>query len=442
MSAVGRIPAWAWGIAAALLLVAAAILVPRLSGWEVYSDFPPLHANLRPRFGWGTVPAVVVGVLAVWFGTRLAARLRWRWLLLAAFAAALAWMVSLGLVDGLDGLGAVLGYPSEYLETARQITDVGAFLQSYIAHIPLDSVDHWPVHIAGHPPGAVLFFAGLVQLGLGSALASGLVVIVLGATTPVAVLVLLRRLGAEREARVAAPFLVIGTSAIWVAVSADGMFAAVAAWGLCVLGLAATSRRWIAVGAWGVLAGLLLGYCVMLSYGLPLLGMLAVGVLVAARSWRPLPFALAAALAVVLVFAVGGFPWWEAYPVLVERYWAGLASDRPFAYWVWGNPAALAMSAGPVLGASLVLAGGRLRAVADRAGGVRVVVLLTAAAALTVLIADLSMMSKAEVERIWLPFVPWLLLGTALLPERARRPALAVQVVAALVIQHLFATRW
>lgn len=437
-----RIPPWAWGIAAALLLVAAAILVPRLSGWEVYSDFPPLHANLRPRLGWGTVPALVVGVFAVWFGTRLAARLRWRRLLLATFAAALAWMVSLGLVDGLDGLGAVLGYPSEYLDTARQITDVGAFLQRYIAHIPLDSVDHWPVHIAGHPPGAVLFFAGLAQLGLGSALASGLVVIVLGASTPVAVLVLLRRLGAEAEARVAAPFLVIGTSAIWVAVSADGMFAAVAAWGLCVLALAATSRRWVAVGAWGVIAGLLLGYCVMLSYGLPLLGVLAVAVLVAARSWRPLPFAVGAALAVVLVFAAGGFAWWEAYPVLVERYWAGLASDRPFGYWAWGNLAALAMSAGPVLGASLVLAGGRWRALADRVGGVRVVVLLTAGAALTVLIADLSMMSKAEVERIWLPFVPWLLLGTAFLPERARRPALAVQVVAALVIQHLFATRW
>jgi hypothetical protein len=436
------LPRWAWGVVVALALVAAAMLVPWLAGWQVFVDFPPLHAVWRPRVGPGTVPAVIVGALAVWFGSRLAARMRWRWLLLVAFAAGLAWLVSLALVDGLDGLGAILDHRSEYLATAREVTDIGALLERYIAHIPLDSADNWPIHIAGHPPGALLFFVALVQLGLGSALAAGLVVTVIAATTPVAVLVALRRLGAEAEARVAAPFLVIGTAAIWMAVSADGMFAAVAAWGLCALAFAATASRWFVVAGWGALAGVLLGYCVMLSYGLPLLGVLAVAVLVLARSWRPLPWAVGAAVVVVLLFAAGGFVWWDAYPVLVERYWAGIASDRPFSYWVWGNLAALVFSAGPVVGASLALAGQRMDAVRERVGGVRVIVLLVAAAALTVLLADLSQMSKAEVERIWLPFVPWLLVGTALLPERARRPALAVQVIAALVIQHLLATPW
>jgi hypothetical protein len=436
------IPRWLWGVVGALLLVAAAMLVPWLAGWQVFVDFPPLHADWQPRLGPGTLPAVAVGVLAVWFGGRIADRMRWRWLLLIVFAAGLAWLVSLALVDGPDGLGAVLDLPSEYLDTAREVTDIGALLERYIAHIPLDSVDNWPIHIAGHPPGAVLFFVGLVQLGLGSALAAGLVVIVIGATTPVAVLVALRRLGAETQARVVAPFLVIGTAAIWMAVSADGMFAAVAGWGLCALAFAATSRRWFTVAGWGVLAGLLLGCCVMLSYGLPLLGVLAVGILMIARSWHPLPWAAGAALVVVLVFAAGGFAWWDAYPVLVERYWAGIASDRPFGYWVWGNLAALVLSAGPIVGASLVLAGERRDAVRQKLGEVRVIVLLVAAAALTVLLADLSQMSKAEVERIWLPFVPWLLLGTALLPERARRAALVVQVIAALVIQHLLAIPW
>jgi hypothetical protein len=436
------IPRWLWGVVGALLLVAAAMLVPWLAGWQVFVDFPPLHADWQPRLGPGTLPAVAVGVLAVWFGGRIADRMRWRWLLLIVFAAGLAWLVSLALVDGPDGLGAVLDLPSEYLDTAREVTDIGALLERYIAHIPLDSVDNWPIHIAGHPPGAVLFFVGLVQLGLGSPLAAGLVVIVIGATTPVAVLVALRRLGAEAQARVVAPFLVIGTAAIWMAVSADGMFAAVAGWGLCALAFAATSRRWFTVAGWGVLAGLLLGCCVMLSYGLPLLGVLAVGILMIARSWHPLPWAAGAALVVVLLFAAGGFAWWDAYPVLVERYWAGIASDRPFGYWVWGNLAALVLSAGPIVGASLVLAGERRDAVRQKLGEVRVIVLLVAAAALTVLLADLSQMSKAEVERIWLPFVPWLLLGTALLPERASRPALAVQVIAALGIQHLVATPW
>ncbi len=68
--------------------------------------------------------------------------------------------------------------------------------------------------------------------------------------------------------------------------------------------------------------------------------------------------------------------------------------------------------------------------------------MLVAGAAAAVVTADLSRMSKAEVERIWLPFVPWLLLSTALLPERWRRPGLALQLVVALVVQHLLYTTW
>jgi hypothetical protein len=68
--------------------------------------------------------------------------------------------------------------------------------------------------------------------------------------------------------------------------------------------------------------------------------------------------------------------------------------------------------------------------------------LLVAAAALAVLAADVSRMSKAEVERIWLPFVPWLLLATVCLPARWQRPALALQVVTALLVQHLVVTNW
>ena len=51
-------------------------------------------------------------------------------------------------------------------------------------------------------------------------------------------------------------------------------------------------------------------------------------------------------------------------------------------------------------------------------------------------------MSKAEVERIWLPFMPWLLVSCALLPERWRRWGLALQLLTALVVQHLFYTVW
>ena len=52
------------------------------------------------------------------------------------------------------------------------------------------------------------------------------------------------------------------------------------------------------------------------------------------RWWLPSP----AALAVGVAFASAGFAWWEAFPVLHERYWDGLASHRPAAYWLWGKP--------------------------------------------------------------------------------------------------------
>jgi hypothetical protein len=159
-------------------------------------------------------------------------------------------------------------------------------------------------------------------------------------------------------------------------------------------------------------------------------------VLLAARRWSPLPAVAAGAAAPVLLFAALGFRLWSAYPVLNDRYWAGIAAGRPAAYWFWGDLAALALSAGPALGAGL----GSL--VAARARAPHVVRVLVATAGVSILLADASRMSKAEVERIWLPFVPWLLLATACLPERWRRPALALQVVTALLVQHLVLTNW
>ncbi len=319
--------------------------------------------------------------------------------------------------------------------------------------------------MAGHPPGALLFFVLLVNLGLGGDLAAALVVTAIAATTAVAVLDTLRTLGAERLARRAAPLLVLGPAAVWMAVSADALFAATAAWGLAALARGAVAARdgrgswW----AWSLLAGLLLGACVMFSYGLPLLGALAVAVLAAAatggsgdrRTWLAMPVAAASATAVVLAYVPFGFEWWTAYPVLRERYWDGTAAERPFAYWGWGNLAALLITAGPLLAAglahtaALVRASGArrvLRPAAARAGvalaELRVATLLVGGATVAIVVADLSRMSKAETERIWLPFMPWLLISTALLPERWRRAGLALQVTVALVAQHLLYTSW
>jgi hypothetical protein len=434
----------AWiGLGVAVLLMGAAMIVPAVTGWHVHvRSFPPLHARWDPRVGPGTLPAVAIAAVTIGFAIRAAAHWPWRRVLLSSFVLDIAWLTALATVDGWDGIGHILNTGYEYLQTARSVTDISATLHDYVSRIPLNSTDNWPVHIAGHPPGALLFFVLLVHLGLGSGLAAGSVVLVLAATTPVAVLITLHRLHAEHLARRAAPFLVTGSAAIWMAVSADALFGAVAAWGLCCLAIAATARTAWAKAGWGAVAGLLFGWCVMLSYGLPILGILALAVLFAAHSWRPLPWVIGAAVAVVLTFSVYGFSWWDAYPVLVRRYWDGVASRRPIGYWIWGDLAALVFSAGPLVGASTATAISRIRRFGTTVRGERAIVLLTLAGLITVVAADLSGMSKAEVERIWLPFVPWLLVGAAMLPGGWRRAGLACQIGFALLVQHLLFTGW
>lgn len=60
------------------------------------------------------------------------------------------------------------------------------------------------------------------------------------------------------------------------------------------------------------------------------------------------------------------------------------------------------------------------------------------AALLALVAADASLLSKGEVERIWLPLVPWLARAA---PGR-RRGALAVQAGLALVLQAWLQSRW
>ncbi len=429
------------GLGLAVLLLVAAFAVPPLAGWDVdaRSDalgVPPTHGTWQPKLGVGTLPALVLAVLGVWRGEAWALAWSWRRLLATSYVVSLAWLLALALVDGSAGLTRVMANPHEYLITARQVTDVHALLQDYVGRIPRSRPDHWPIHVAGHPPGALLFLVALVRLGLGGDLAAGLVVVALAASIPAATLLALRSLGVDRAARVAAPFLVLAPAAVFLAVSADAVFAACSAWGLAALAASATARSTRAMVSLGVLAGLLLGWCVMSSYGLPLMGVVALAVLWVGGSWRPLPIAAAAALVVVLAFAALGFAWWEAYPVLVERYWDGIAATRPASYWMWANLAALLVSAGPLLGAGLAVA------VRRHAGEARVAAVLALGAAVAVLVADLSRMSKGEVERIWLPFVPWLTLSLALLPATWRRWGLALQVLTALLVQHLLYTSW
>lgn len=412
-------------------LVAAAIAVPRWTDEDVRVHWPPLHADWDPRLGVLTLPAIAVG-LALWLVLpRIAARTSWRGLLAYAFAGTWIWTMALAMTEGTDGLARVFERPGEYVYDAQRVDSIGTMVRTFVDHIPMDSADNWHTHVAGHPPGALVFFVLLDRMGITDPFWIGVVVVTIGSTAVVAVLITLKTLGSVRLARRAMPWIVLAPTAVWMGVNGDALFTAVAAWGLALLAIAAVSRR----PAVGVAAGLVLGLCVYLSYGLVLLGLLAVAVLIIAKTWKPLPWALAGSAVVVAAFTAAGFAWWEAYPVLRERYYDGIASERAYSYWVWADIAAWTFTVGLVVWAAFPRA---IRAFRDRDPLAQ----LAAAALLTILVATISGMSKAEVERIWLPFTIWVVALPALLPDRWHRPALLSQVVLALCVQQLVLTRW
>ncbi|MGW3592116.1 hypothetical protein [Streptomyces fungicidicus] len=430
-------------VAAALLVGAAVLAGARIQDRHgtLRVNWPPLLADWAPHTGPGTPAALVVAAAVVAYGPSLAARLSWRPLLLAVWAASLAWTWSLALADGWHrGVAGQLTTPHEYLRAVDRFRDVPAALRTFDAHILLDSPDNWPAHVAGHPPGATLVFVLLDRVGLGGGAWAGAFVITTGTTAAVAVLIAVRRLADESLARRAAPFLVLAPAAVWVGTSADGFFTAVAAWAVALFALAVTGRH---PARTGLGAGLLSGLTVYLSYGLTLFAVIGAAVLLLGTRRLPaLPYAAAGFLVVPAVFTALGFDWWDAYRLLVTRYHQGAGGVRPYGYWVWANLACTVLTTGPATVAGLRRAGGLLtgvRGLPPRAAAPRLA-LLAGAALVALLIADLSGMSKAETERIWLPFAFWLLPAAAFLP--GARAWLAGQAVLALLLNHLLLTGW
>ncbi|MET7291174.1 hypothetical protein ABZS79_03265 [Streptomyces griseoloalbus] len=429
--------------AAALLVLAAALIGARIQDRHgtLRVNWPPLLADWAPHVGPGTTAAPAVAAVVVAYGPALAARLSWRPLLLTVWGASLAWTWSLALVDGwFRGVAGQLTTPHEYLRAVDRFRDIPATLRDFNGHILLDTPDNWPAHVAGHPPGATLTFVVLDRIGLGGGGWAGAFVITVGTTAAVAILIAVRRLADESLARRAAPFLVLAPAAVWVGTSADGCFTAVTAWAVALLALAVTGHR---PARTGFGSGLLFGLSMYLSYGLTLFAVIGAGVLLlGTRRLRPLPYVLAGFLVVPVVFTALGFDWWEAYRLLVTRYYQGAGGVRPYGYWVWANLACAVLITGPATVAGLRRGGGLL--IRDRARSTRTAAarlgLLLLSALLALLIADLSGMSKAETERIWLPFAFWLLPAGAFLP--GPRAWLAGQAVLALLLNHLLLTGW
>ncbi|MGI8816733.1 MAG: hypothetical protein ACR2G2_16020 [Pseudonocardia sp.] len=439
--------AWRWDLLALLcgaaLVVASAFEGRRLlaAGVNIFLGFPPLLASWMPHFGPGTVPAIATAATVVIWGPRLAHRLRWRTLLLTGWAAAAVWTTSLALVDGWqDGVAGRLTTDQEYLFDLPRAPTIAGMLHEFTARMPTDQPVHWTTHVGGHPPGAFLVFLVLDRLGLTGGGPAALFCILVGSSAVAAVAVTLRCcVGAETLARQVLPFSVLFPGAIWVGVSADGMFAGVLAWAAALLALGATHRgRWADLAALG--AGLLFGYTLYLSYGLLLGGCLIpaviLGLKAADRRTRPVLIGGAGVGAVGLAFTAAGFWWPTGFEILRMLYAASIAKSRPYEYFWWTNLAACAFVLGPAVLVGLCRVARSPRALPLPA------VLLTSAGLVAILAADISGLSKGEVERIWLPFAVWLVVGTASLPANQRRAWLAAQATLTLLVNHLLFTVW
>jgi hypothetical protein len=435
-----------WGVAVSVI-VALAFEIPHLHlSWltpvehqtpdlyRVLADTAPLLGRWMPRANWATWVAVLIGLAVISLGTAAARVTAWRWLVPGVWVTSALWAMSLALVDGWKrGFVARTGGRSSYLATLPRVHSVPYLIRHFASHI-IDGPGSWHISVAGDPVGALLTFVGLERIGLGGPIwASGFCVLA-GTSAAAAVLITIRALSGEEMARRAAPFLAVGPVAIWIAVSADAYFGAVAAWGLTLVALAATRAiRWPTLAC--VSGGALLGLSIYLDYGLILMAVPVAAVVVITRNARPLIGATLGAIAVVITFTALGFWWLEAFYLVRQRYWAGIATDRPFSYWVWGNLASLTCAIG------IPAATGLRRAFNWTALRARVGVnVLLVAFVLVIAMADLTGLSKAETERIWLPFAVWLVAAPALLPRRSHRLSLGLQVVGALVINSLLFT--
>jgi methylthioxylose transferase len=96
----GRAP-WV-GLSFGLALIATAVLVPRVFGWEVWShgkpasiNVPPLHSKWAPKVGVGTIPALLIAALGWWYAVAWAERLPWRRLLVLSYVVGLGWLLAL-----------------------------------------------------------------------------------------------------------------------------------------------------------------------------------------------------------------------------------------------------------------------------------------------------------------------------------------------------------
>jgi hypothetical protein len=413
----------------AVATVAAGVAIHAVDG-GLGVPTPPFVADWAPRLHPLAAVSVLAGALACAAGPRLlAARLP-----PVAFAAAVYVLaLGLGLAVGLERTGPAgwtamldLARPGEAAnEYLAGLPSTGYGLRFYLDRFA-ELVPAQPVHVAGHPPGPLLLMGALGIRG-----ADGLAALCIGGGAVAAPLTyaLGRTLGrGESGARLAALLFACSPVVLLFGVTSyDYLFAAL---GTAAATLLVAPRRWVRGAGAAALAGAAL-------FAWSLLGVGAWAAIVVARrdglrAAAMLAAACAAAVAALngALAAAYGYDPVGTLAATAGVYRDGIASIRPYAFWVLGSPVAW----GVMLG--IPIAAGAIR------GAVRGDTPAVALAAVIVA-AAVGGFTKAETERIWLFLAP--LACVAAVPALAgRRPErlLALLVAHALVVQALSATVW
>jgi hypothetical protein len=413
------LPIFLWGSLIAVAYGWGRLVVERRPATRIF--VPPLVARFAPSPVLRALLPVAVAGVVVAFGPRLAATLGWRRLLILGFAVAAIWSISLALTNGIDGLIRPLEFANDYRQDIGRITGPGDFLSHFT-----ERIDTYNQHVRAHPPGMILLLWSMDRIGLRGAGWEAALVVLGGASVVPAATIALKEVAGEARARNLAPFVALAPAAIWVASSADALFAAVGAWAVAFVVLSTGRSGWTSAAlAFG--GGLALGAGLFLSYGLTLLAVPPLIVAIVRRRLLPLVWASVGVLAVAGLLALAGFWWIDGLQATMVEYRESVARLRPYSYFLLGNLGAFAIAVGPAAAAGLP----RLRG--------RGAWMLVAGGLAAVAVADLTGLSKGEVERIWLPFVPWVMVATS---ELSPRIWLGVNAAFAVLVEMALNTTW
>jgi methylthioxylose transferase len=405
------------------------LLVER-SGTVLGTATPPFVMGWLPQAdAWAVVAAAACGALVV--GGPVLLRGPRAAYLVGVTLAALALGLALNAArTGTHGWDAVFdtGPRGSFEAKNEYLPGLGA-----LSYGPRFFLDHFaelapavPVNVAGHPPGLLLFAheSGLTTPARFAALC-------IAAAAACAPLTSMLASGLGRSERVARTAGLLAAASpgllLFGMTSADAVYAALATAAAALL----VRPSWAARGVGAVVLAIA-AFC---SWALLAAGAFAVLVAWQRRGWRD---ALLLGVLCAIPFLVLNAWLAAAYgydPIGTLRateavYRRSLALVRPSWFWVLGSPIAWAVCAG------LPLTGGWLRAARRREPD-------AVALAAVIAIASLLAFTKAETERIWLPFIPLACAAAAtVISPRTLRLVLAALAAQALLTQLLFETVW